>query len=71
MFCITQVFFPDRSAWEKLEKALNEKDGPTDGERFAAFNGMTGLPFPRGKHKCVTLKGIDPRGNEVRAVNKL
>lgn len=70
-FCITQAFFPDRSAWEKLQKALNGKDGPIDGERFEAFSGTTSLPFPKGKHKCVAVKVIDPRGNEVMAVEKI
>lgn len=70
-FCITQAFFPDRSAWEKLQKALNGKDGPIDGERFEAFSGTTSLPFPKGQHKCVAVKVIDPRGNEVMAVEKL
>ena len=70
-FCITQAFFPDRSAWEKLQKALNGKDGPIDAERFEAFSGTTSLPFPKGKHKCVAVKVIDPRGNEVMAVEKL
>jgi adenine-specific DNA-methyltransferase len=70
-FCITQAFFPDKSAWEKLQKALNGKDGPIDAERFEAFSGTTSLPFPAGKHKCVAVKVIDPRGNEVMAVEQL
>lgn len=70
-FCVTQAFFPDRSAWEKLQKALNGKDGPIDGERFEAFSGTTSLPFPLGKRRCVAVKVIDPRGNEVMAVEKL
>ncbi len=70
-FCITQAFFPDRSAWAKLAKALNGKDGPIDAERFEAFGGTTSLPFPAGKHRCVAVKVIDPRGNEVMSVEKL
>ena len=70
-FCITQAFFPDKSAWEKLQKALNGKDGPIDAERFEAFSGTTSLPFLKGKHKCVAVKVIDPRGNEVMAVEKI
>lgn len=70
-FCITQAFFPDRSAWEKLQRALNGKDGPIDAERFEAFSGTVSLPFPAGKHKCVAVKVIDPRGNEVMAVEKI
>ena len=70
-FCVTQAFFPDRSAWERLQKALNGKDGPIDAERFEAFSGTTSLPFPLGKHRCVAVKVIDPRGNEVMAVERV
>lgn len=61
-FCITQAFFPDSTAWEKLAKALG---GVVDPESFAAFSGTTSLPFPAGKHRRVAVKVIDPRGNEV------
>ena len=67
-FCITQAFFPDRSAWEKLSKAL---DGIVDPDRFEAFSGTVSLPFPAGKHKCAAVKVIDPRGNEVMRVHPL
>ena len=67
-FCITQAFFPDKSAWEKLSKALG---GVVDPERFEALSGTVSLPFPTGKHKCVAVKVIDPRGNEVMQVHKL
>lgn len=67
-FCITQAFFPDKSAWEKLSKALT---GVVDPTRFEALSGTRSLPFPAGKHKCVAVKVIDPRGNEVMTVNKL
>jgi adenine-specific DNA-methyltransferase len=70
-FCVTQAFFPDRSAWEKLARALNGKNGPIDAERFEAFSGTTSLPFAKGKHGCVAVKVIDPRGNEVMAVERL
>jgi adenine-specific DNA-methyltransferase len=67
-FCITQAFFPDKSAWEKLSKALN---GVVDAERFEALSGTKSLLFPSGKHSCVAIKVIDPRGNEVMRVHKL
>ncbi len=67
-FCVTQAFFPDRSAWGKLSKALT---GVVDPERFEALSGTRSLPFPAGKHRCVAVKVIDPRGNEVMAVSKL
>jgi adenine-specific DNA-methyltransferase len=67
-FCITQAFFPDRTAWEKLSKALA---GVVDPERFELFSGTVSLPFPAGKHKSVAVKVIDPRGNEVMRVHAL
>jgi adenine-specific DNA-methyltransferase len=67
-FCVTQAFFPDKSAWEKLSKALS---GVVDPERFESLTGTTSLPFPAGKHKCVAVKVIDPRGNEVMQVHRL
>jgi adenine-specific DNA-methyltransferase len=65
-FCITQAFFPDRSAWEKLSKALG---GVIDPERFAALSGTISLPFPKGTHEAVAVKVIDPRGNEVMRIH--
>lgn len=67
-FCITQAFFPDKSAWDKLSKAMN---GVVDPNRFEAFAGTESLPFPLGNHKCAAVKVIDPRGNEVMQVHKL
>jgi adenine-specific DNA-methyltransferase len=70
-FCITQAFFPDRSAWDKLSRALNGPGGVIDEERFAALSGTVSLPFPIGKNSTVAIKVIDPRGNEVMKVHKL
>lgn len=67
-FCITQAFFPDRGAWEKLSKALS---GVVDPERFERFSGTVSLPFAAGKNKCIAVKVIDPRGNEVMRVHSL
>lgn len=67
-FCVTQAFFPDKSAWDKLAKALK---GVVDEERFAAFSGTKSLPFPAGQNKRVAVKVIDPRGNEVMRVDRL
>ena len=67
-FCITQAFFPDKSAWEKLARALK---GTVDDERFEALSGKVSLPFPVGKHKRAAVKVIDPRGNEVMRVHRL
>ena len=70
-FCVTQAFFPDRSAWDKLARALNGNGGLIDAERFEAFSGTTSLSFPAGKNRCVAVKVIDPRGNEVMCVERL
>ena len=67
-FCICQAFFPDQDAWEKIIKALK---GTADLDAFARFKGTTSLPFQAGKHKRVAVKVIDPRGNEVMAIQKL
>lgn len=67
-FCITQAFFPDKSAWAKLAKALG---GVIDPDAFEKLSGTESMPFPAGKHGCVAVKVIDPRGNEVMRVHRL
>ena len=64
-FCISQAFFPDSSAWNKLARALKTTVDP---QRFAAFSGTRSLPFPAGEHRRVAVKAIDPRGNEALRV---
>jgi adenine-specific DNA-methyltransferase len=67
-FCITQAFFPDKSAWEKLAKALKSV---IDEGAFDALSGTVSLPFVAGPQKRVAVKVIDPRGNEVMRVMRL
>ena len=67
-FCITQAFFPDKNAWDKVANALK---GVISEEAFEKMSGTVSLPFPLGKHKCVAVKVIDPRGNEVMQVHRL
>ena len=67
-FCITQAFFPDSTAWDKLARALKSVVDP---ERFAAFSGTRSLPFKAGDHERIAVKVIDPRGNEVMRVMDL
>ncbi len=67
-FCITQAFFPDKKAWNKIARALK---GVIDTERFEKFSGTESLPFPAGEHHRVAIKVIDPRGNEVMRVHDL
>ena len=67
-FCITQAFFPDKKAWDKLARALKSVIDP---EQFEKFSGTDSLPFPAGEHRRVAVKVIDPRGNEVMRVHDL
>lgn len=67
-FCITQAFFPDQNAWEKIAKSLGSQADP---DAFAALNGTVSLPFKSGKFNRIAVKVIDPRGNEVIAIAKL
>jgi adenine-specific DNA-methyltransferase len=67
-FCVTQAFFPDQNAWEKIAKALKTD---ADEDVFAAFNGTVSVPFPAGQHRRIAVKVIDPRGNEVMAIRAL
>jgi adenine-specific DNA-methyltransferase len=67
-FCICQAFFPDKTAWEKLAKALS---GTIDPAAFEAFSGTKSLPFHAGEHRRVAIKVIDPRGNEVMRVHSV
>lgn len=68
-FCICQAFFPDKSKWSKLAKALGDA-GVVDEDAFEALSGLTSLPFPRPERLAkdetwrVAVKVIDPRGNE-------
>ena len=61
-FCVTQAFFPDKKAWDKLAKALK---GQVNQEDFAQLSGTVSLPFTPGDQGRAAVKVIDPRGNEV------
>ena len=67
-FCVTQAFFPDRGAWDKLAKALK---GTVEETAFDAFAGTESLPFAAGSNQRIAVKVIDPRGNEVMSVREL
>ena len=68
-FCICQAFFPDKSKWSKLARALGGK-GLMEPGAFDALSGLRSLPFPRPAHLGtgqpwrIAVKVIDPRGNE-------
>lgn len=67
-FCITQAFFPDQDAWDKIAKSLGSQ---ADLEVFKTLNGTVSIPFKVGKYKRVAVKVIDPRGNEVMTIARL
>ena len=67
-FCITQAFFPDSNAWDRLKRSLKSV---VDADAFEAFSGTKSLPFPAGENKRVAVKVIDPRGNEVMKIHNL
>ena len=68
-FCICQAFFPDRSKWDKLARALGNQ-GTVEPAAFDALSGFRSLAFARparlGDDEIwkVAVKVIDPRGNE-------
>ena len=68
MHRITQPFFPDQNASEKVAKALGSS---VDGEAFEKLKSTTLLPFSKVKYGRVADKVIDPQGNEVIAIRKL
>lgn len=65
-FCISQAFFPDKYAWAKIAKALGSSVSEGAFEEFT-----TSWPFKPGKHNRIAVKVIDPRGNEVMAIQTL
>ena len=65
-FCVSQAFFPDKTAWEKIARALG---GSIPDGTFEAFT--TSWPFKLGQHKRIAVKVIDPRGNEVMAIKTI
>jgi adenine-specific DNA-methyltransferase len=67
-FCITQAFFPDQDAWEKIRKALKTE---AEDYAFEAYKGTVSVAFKTGKYAKIAVKVIDPRGNEVMVVKKL
>lgn len=65
VFSITQAFFPDRSAWDKLERSLKGTFAP---DVWQTLSGTVSLPFVANGNRKIAVKVIDPRGNEVMKV---
>jgi len=78
-FCITQAFFPDRSAWEKLSKALDGVVDPTLKGRSEALTQLTGfeqnlaayLADCMTRTTCTLARAGDPRVKLVAVMNRL
>ena len=68
VFCVCQAFFPDKSAWEKLQRALKATIAE---EEWTKLTDKVSLPFKKGKTGLVAVKVIDPRGNEVMRIHRL
>ena len=64
-FHICQAFFPNKSAWQKLARALK---GTLNEDLFDQLTGRVSLPFQPGEHRRIAVKVIDQRGNEVMRV---
>ena len=64
----TQSFFPNKDAWKNIAKSLKSM---IDEEILETFSGTESLPFSAGEHKCVAVKVIDRRGNELMRIHKL
>ncbi len=68
-FCICQAFFPDKSKWSRLARALG-RTGLVEEAAFDDLSGLRSLPFApppdrrRGEPWGIAVKVIDPRGNE-------
>ena len=68
-FCICQAFFPDRSKWSRLAKALG-RTGLVAEAAFDDLSGLRSLPFaPPAERRAgepwrIAVKVIDPRGAE-------
>jgi adenine-specific DNA-methyltransferase len=64
-FAICQAFFPDKSKWKNLQRALKST---IDDEVFDQLTSRESLPFKAEDHRRVAVKVIDQRGNEVMRV---
>ncbi|HHN65749.1 MAG TPA: site-specific DNA-methyltransferase [Nitrospirae bacterium] len=67
-FCVSQAFFPDKKAWDKLKRALK---GSIDEDKFELLTSTRSLPFKLGPEKRIAVKVIDHRGNEVMVVREV
>jgi adenine-specific DNA-methyltransferase len=68
VFKVRQAFFPRTSAWENLKKELKAEFAD---DVWSHLAGSTSAPFESGEHRCVAVKVIDDRGNELLVTKEL
>jgi adenine-specific DNA-methyltransferase len=67
-FRISQAFFPNSSAWDRLKRALKAS---IDEDKFELLANARSIPSKLGKEKRIAVKVIDHRGNEVMVVREM
>ena len=67
VFLASQVFFPKTGAWNNLQKSLKSQFDDSVWDHLA---GTVSEPFALGNRKCIAIKVIDERGNELMATRK-
>ncbi|MEX2575430.1 MAG: site-specific DNA-methyltransferase [Halofilum sp. (in: g-proteobacteria)] len=65
VFCASQVFFPRTGAWDNLKKSLKAEFDDSVWEHLA---GTESEPFALGSERCIAVKVVDERGNELMVV---
>jgi adenine-specific DNA-methyltransferase len=68
VFKVRQAFFPRTSAWENLKKELKAEFAD---DVWSHLAGNTSAPFEPGEHRCIAVKVIDDRGNELLVTKNL
>ena len=67
-FHVSQAFFPPKSAWDGLKRALKAMFKESVWDHLA---GTVSAPFALGENKTEAIKEIDDRGTELLAIRKL
>ncbi len=67
-FSVSQAFFPDKKAWDKLKRALK---GSIDEDKLELLTSTRSIPFKPGPENRIAVKVIDHRGNEVMVVREV
>ena len=67
-FCVSQAFFPDSTAWDKLKRDLK---ATIDEDEFELLTSTRSLPYKLVPVKHIAVKVIDHRGNELMVVREM